>query len=158
MIPLKFQINCVTFLLKSRQWLFISFNLKTNSLTIDCKALCPFLLCPLFQFSHADQFCFPQRVQEYSCLRTFALFSLPVLLFLKTFAPIAHSISLIQSFLFCVPSVATLWKESMPPISTFLLLCLFSLALIRILYITHEQLSFLFSIFSSSLNSKLHYT
>lgn len=73
MIPLKFQINCVTFLLKSCQWLFISFNLKTNSLTMDCKALCPFLLCPLFYFSHADQFSFPQRVQECSCLKTFAL-------------------------------------------------------------------------------------
>lgn len=97
-------------------------DLKSNSLTIDCKAIWPFLLS-LFYFSHADLLSVPQRAQERSCFTFLHLLSLPVLPLLKTSAPIAHSISLslIKSFLLCAPSVATLWNKCIPLISTFML-------------------------------------
>lgn len=159
MIPLKFQINCVTFLLKSRQWLFISFNLKTKPLTMDCKALCPFLLCPLFYFSHADQFSFPQRVQECSCLKTFALV-------LSTCFAFSQHICSICSLRFSnskLPSLCAFCGYPMermyapyihiPAFMPFLLCSYYDF-----IYYTLATFLFIFLLLSSSLNSKLHYT
>lgn len=98
----------------------------------------------LFQPCWPIQFSSKSRGMNAPASKRLHLFSLPVLLFLNTSAPFAHFVSLIQSFLLCVPSVATPWKECMYALSTFLLLSLFSLALTRILLLHISNFSFYF--------------